>query len=102
EAHAPAAPEPGEEEAGRTHSMPVATPWQAPDWARLIPDLELTGASKLLAANCAYVRRKGSVIHLQLDSRSESLLTRTRQNELAAALSKRFGERLTVEIEVGK
>jgi DNA polymerase-3 subunit gamma/tau len=98
---APAAAQPGEEETGRTDEVPVATPWQAPDWARLIPDLELTGAAKLLAANCAYVRRKGSVIHLQLDSRSESLLTRARQNELASALSKRFGERLAVEIEVG-
>ncbi|HEX7062729.1 MAG TPA: DNA polymerase III subunit gamma/tau C-terminal domain-containing protein, partial [Woeseiaceae bacterium] len=98
---APAAAQPGEEETGRTDEVPVATPWQTPDWARLIPDLELTGAAKLLAANCAYVRRKGSVIHLQLDSRSESLLTRARQNELASALSKRFGERLAVEIEVG-
>jgi DNA polymerase III subunit gamma/tau len=84
-----------------TDSVPVRTAWQAPDWTRLIPELELNGASKLLASNCAYVRRKGDVIHLALDSRSESLLTRARQNELAAALSKRFGERLTVDIVVG-
>lgn len=84
-----------------TDSVPVRTAWQAPDWSRLIPELELNGASKLLASNCAYLRRKGDVIHLALDSRSESLLTRVRQNELAAALSRRFGERLTVEIQVG-
>jgi DNA polymerase-3 subunit gamma/tau len=86
----------------RTHAVPLATPWQVPDWARLIPELELNGAAKLLAANCAYVRRRGNVIHLELDNRSESLLTRTRQNELAAALSKRFGEPLAVDIKVGK
>lgn len=88
--------------ARETASVPLRTAWQAPDWARLIPELELNGASKLLASNCAYLRRKGGVIHLALDSRSESLLTRSRQNELAAALSKRFGESLTVEIEIGR
>ncbi|HET6630084.1 MAG TPA: DNA polymerase III subunit gamma/tau [Woeseiaceae bacterium] len=85
-----------------TASVPVRTAWQAPDWARLIPELELNGASKLLASNCAYVRRKGDVIHLALDSRSESLLTRARQNELAAALSRHFGESLTIDIDVGQ
>ncbi|HEX2139179.1 MAG TPA: DNA polymerase III subunit gamma/tau [Woeseiaceae bacterium] len=88
--------------ARETASVPLRTAWQAPDWARLIPELELNGASKLLASNCAYVRRKGDVIHLALDSRSEPLLTRSRQNELAAALSKRFGETLVVDIEIGR
>lgn len=95
-----AAPAPATEP--RTAAVPLATAWQAPDWARLIPELELNGAAKLLAANCAYVRRKGNVIQLELDSRSESLLTRSRQNELAGALSKRFGERLVVDIKVGE
>ncbi|HLT91599.1 MAG TPA: DNA polymerase III subunit gamma/tau [Woeseiaceae bacterium] len=90
------------EQAPRASTVPLATPWQTPDWARLIPELELNGAAKLLAANCAYLRRKGNVIHLELDSRSESLLTRARQNELAAALSKRFGEPLQVDIKVGR
>jgi DNA polymerase-3 subunit gamma/tau len=85
-----------------TAAVPVRTAWQAPDWPRLIPELELNGASKLLASNCAYLRRKGDVVYLGLDGRSESLLTRTRQNELAAALSKRFGETLTVDIMVGE
>jgi DNA polymerase III subunit gamma/tau len=88
--------------ARETATVPVRTAWQAPDWSRLIPELELNGASKLLASNCAYVRRKGDVIHLALDGRSESLLTRGRQNELAAALSRRFGETLTVDVEVGR
>ncbi len=92
-----AAPSDGRE----TASVPVRSAWQVPDWARLIPELELNGASKLLASNCAYLRRKGGVIHLALDARSESLLTRARQHELAAALSRHFGENLTVDIEVG-
>ncbi len=76
--------------------------WQNPDWALLIRELDLQGASKLLAANCALLRREKDVVYLGLDARSESLLTRTRQNEIAAALSKKFGEHLKVEITVGE
>jgi DNA polymerase III subunit gamma/tau len=96
-----AAPKPAKA-SGETASLPVRSAWQAPDWARLIPELELNGASKLLASNCAYLRRKGDVVYLKLDSRSESLLTRSRQNELAAALSNRFGEALKLDIAVGE
>lgn len=78
-----------------------ASDWQDPDWAGLIADLGLTGASKLLASNCVYLRRDKNVIQLGLDRRSESLLTRSRQQALAEALSARFGETLKVDITVG-
>ncbi|MDZ7643820.1 MAG: DNA polymerase III subunit gamma/tau C-terminal domain-containing protein [Woeseiaceae bacterium] len=57
---------------------------------------------RLLASNCAYVRRDGNVVRLSLDQRSESLLTRRRQDALAEALSGHFGETLRVDIEVGE
>jgi DNA polymerase-3 subunit gamma/tau len=75
--------------------------WQEPDWSELIGRLELAGANRMLAGNCAYLRRDGKTLHLSLDGRSESLLTRSRQDALAEALSRHFKEPLRVEIKVG-
>ncbi len=71
------------------------------DWSTIIDQLALSGAPKLLASNCGFLRRAGDVIHLSLDRRSESLLTRERQQKLAAALGDALGETLRVEIEIG-
>jgi DNA polymerase-3 subunit gamma/tau len=76
--------------------------WQDPDWSVLINELNLTGANKLLASNCAYLRRENRTLYFNLDSRSESLLTQSRQKALAAAVSDRFGEPLRVQITVAK
>jgi DNA polymerase-3 subunit gamma/tau len=73
---------------------------QPSDWGRVIQALELTGAAKLLAANCAWLRRDEDTVYLGLDRRSESLLTRSRQQAIAEALSARFGQTLRVEITV--
>jgi DNA polymerase-3 subunit gamma/tau len=79
-----------------------ATGWQEPDWAALVPALGLTAVTKQLASNCAYLRRDGSTLVLSLDKRSESYLTRDRQETLAQALSDHFGEPLKVEIVIGE
>ncbi len=76
--------------------------WQEPDWNVLISELNLTGANKLLASNCAYLRRENGTLFFDLDSRSESLLTKSRQKALAAAVSDRFGEALRVKINIAK
>jgi DNA polymerase-3 subunit gamma/tau len=76
--------------------------WQDPDWTHLIDELDISGGNRLLAGNCAYLRREGNLLKLALDARSESLLTRSRSDAIAAALSKYFGETLHVEIKVGK
>jgi DNA polymerase-3 subunit gamma/tau len=89
--------------AGARRSAAAApSAWQDPDWGALIPQLELHGASKLLASNCALLRREKDVVYLVLDGRSESLLTRARQNEMVAALSKKFGEDLKVVITIAE
>jgi DNA polymerase-3 subunit gamma/tau len=75
--------------------------WTEPNWCELVAGLGLNGAGKLLASNCAYLRREKNVIYLGLDRRSESLLTGSRQEAIAAALSSRFGEELKVDIAVG-
>lgn len=73
---------------------------QPSDWGDVIRGLGLTGASKLLAANCAWLRTDDDAVYLGLDRRSESLLTRSRQQAIAEALSAKFGQALKVEITV--
>ena len=56
----------------------------------------------MFAGNCALDRREGSTVYFSLDPRSESMLTRPRKDALAQALSKHFGEKLLVEIQVAE
>jgi DNA polymerase-3 subunit gamma/tau len=72
--------------------------WEIPDWSMLINELDLTGANKLLASNCAYSHCENRTLYFNLDSRSVSLLTKSRQKALATAISDKFGESLRVEI----
>ena len=80
----------------------VASKWQEPDWSELTTQLALPGAVRLLAGNCAYLRRAENTVFLSIDPRSESLLTRPRKDALAAALSDRFGENLSIDIAIGE
>ena len=75
--------------------------WLDPNWSKLVPDLKLSGASLLLASNCAYKRREGDKIFLILDSRSESMLTSKRKDLISASLSQHFDESLTLDIKIG-
>ena len=77
-----------------------AQTWSNPDWSQLVIQLGLTGAVRLLASNCAYLRREGKTVYLGLDPRSDSLLTKPRQNTLAERLSEHFGEKLDVDIAI--
>jgi DNA polymerase-3 subunit gamma/tau len=86
-------------------AKPVIRPqgqWHEPDWKDLIDNLGLSGAVRLLASNCALLRREGNTVFLSLDPRSESMLTRERKDKLAAALSECFSESLTVDISIGE
>jgi DNA polymerase-3 subunit gamma/tau len=78
-----------------------ADEWAEPDWSALVGRLGLTGAARMLANNCVYLRREGKTIFLGLDPRSESLLTRQRKDALADRLSAHFREPLTIDVEIG-
>ncbi|MGB5336428.1 MAG: DNA polymerase III subunit gamma/tau [Woeseiaceae bacterium] len=78
----------------------AAATWQEPDWIQLVADLSLGGTVRLLASNCAYLRRDGNTVYLGLDPRSEPLLTKQRKNSLAECLSKHFGEKLQVDVSI--
>lgn len=64
--------------------------------------LQLTGAVKMLASNCAYLHRQGSTLYLSMDARAESMLTKSRKQALCEALSRHFGETLSLDIALGK
>ena len=78
-----------------------AQAWAKPDWSTLVATMGLSGAVRLLAINCVFLRRADTTIHLGLDTRSESLLTKQRKDSLAERLSAHFGETLQVDIELG-
>ena len=53
---------------------------------------------RLLASNCAYLRRESNTVYLGLDPRSESMLTKQRKDTIAECLSRHYGEKLVVDI----
>jgi len=76
--------------------------WQDPDWSKLINQIEISGAGKLLASNCAFVRREQNVLHLCLDGKSETLLTKSTEAALHKALCRHYEESLRLEISIGE
>jgi DNA polymerase-3 subunit gamma/tau len=72
-----------------------------PDWSQLVSDLELSGAVRLLASNCAFLRREGNTVYLGLDPRSDAMLTEQRKDLIAELLTEHFGENLVVDIALG-
>ncbi len=79
----------------------AAARWEDPDWGALVGSLGLAGAVRMLASNCVYIGREGNTVRLGLDPRSESMLTKQRQDALAQSLSAHFGETLGVTIIIG-
>ena len=76
--------------------------WSDPNWSELVTDLGLTGALRLLASNCAFLKREENTIYLGLDPRSESMFTKQRKDAIGESLSDYFGEKLTVDITMGE
>jgi DNA polymerase-3 subunit gamma/tau len=102
-----AAAMPRQKESKSAKAVPADAPakaviWQDPDWSQLIGSMELSGAGKLLASNCTYVRRQQNVLHLCLDKKSETLLTKSTEAALAKALCSHFDESLRLDIAIGE
>ena len=75
----------------------AASTWDDPDWSELLPKLDLRGVDRLLASNCALLGRDGDKLRLALDGSAETYRTRSREKALQDALSRHFGESLTIE-----
>lgn len=76
-----------------------AQAWQEPDWMGLVECLDLKGAARQLALNCAYRRREGNVLHLELDAAHEHMATDQLVNRMQESLSRYYGEALKVRIQ---
>jgi DNA polymerase-3 subunit gamma/tau len=63
----------------------------------VISALELQGAARQLAANCALLGREGAVVRLALDPRSKFMRTAALEEKLAQALSKYYGQSMRLE-----
>ncbi|MBX3695547.1 MAG: DNA polymerase III subunit gamma/tau [Steroidobacteraceae bacterium] len=72
----------------------------AASWPQTVAELDLGGAARQLAANCAFLGRQGSLVRLALDARHASVRTKAQEERLAQALSRRLGETVRIEIEV--
>jgi DNA polymerase-3 subunit gamma/tau len=70
------------------------------DWPAIVAALELQGAPRQLAANCALIVREGSTVRLALDPRRSTLRTNALEDKLAQALSRYFGATVRLEIEL--
>jgi DNA polymerase-3 subunit gamma/tau len=78
----------------------LATSLNASTWPQIAAGLDLSGLSRQLAANCAFLARQGAVVRLGLDARHESMRTKAQEDRLAQALSRALGESVRVEIEI--
>jgi DNA polymerase III subunit gamma/tau len=71
----------------------------AGSWASILSALDLPGAARQLASNCALLGRRGAVVRLALDPRHQHLRTAGQVEKLSQALSKHFGEAVRIEFE---
>jgi DNA polymerase III subunit gamma/tau len=86
----------------RARAPASTTPAGAVDargWSAIVGSLDLPGAARQLANNCALLGRRGAVVRLALDPRHEPLKTAGQVEKLSQALSKHYGEPVRVEFE---
>ena len=71
-------------------------------WSDLVSELELKGTSRILADNCALIKRENNKFFLMLDEKSQSYNNKERQLALSEALSTYYGKKIDVDINIGK
>jgi DNA polymerase-3 subunit gamma/tau len=94
----PAAPPPARPTAAADPALEV-TP---ASWPAVLATLELGGAARQLASNCAFVGREGGLLRLRLDPAQQLLRTPALVERLAQALSRLLGEPVRVEVDVAE
>ena len=70
------------------------------DWSTIVGSLQLKGAVRQLADNCALVEFDGSEMKLAVNKLSQHLLTEQLQGRLVDALGKGYGKKVRVQFEV--
>jgi DNA polymerase-3 subunit gamma/tau len=78
-----------------------AGPIDPVQWARVIGDLDVTGAARQLASNCALLEHRGNSVRLGLDPKGNVLNTPANKDRLVQALSKYLGGAVKIEFVEG-
>jgi DNA polymerase-3 subunit gamma/tau len=83
-------------------SMNVAPPAPAAaradgDWAAMVTQMNLTGITRQLAVNCAFLGRQGNKVRLSLDPDGAHYRTAMMEEKLKQALSTYYGESVVLE-----
>ena len=75
----------------------AAGPIDPVQWSRVIGDLDVAGAARQLATNCALVVHEGNVVRLALDRAGTTLATTGNKERLTQALAKYLGTHVKIE-----
>ena len=80
-------------------SAPAVAPQVARSaaWPEILANLDLTGAARQLAANCALVEHRDNVVALSVDPRHAATATSAQRERLTQALSKYFGNPVKID-----
>jgi DNA polymerase III subunit gamma/tau len=70
-------------------------------WSRVIGDLDVTGAARQLATNCALIEHNGTLVRLALDRGGATLATTGNKERLTLALAKYLGGHVKLEFVEG-
>jgi DNA polymerase-3 subunit gamma/tau len=70
-------------------------------WSRVIGDLDVTGAARQLATNCALLEHNGTLMRLALDRGGATLATSGNKERLTLALAKFLGGHVKLEFVEG-
>ncbi|HEU4778658.1 MAG TPA: DNA polymerase III subunit gamma/tau [Steroidobacteraceae bacterium] len=79
----------------------AAGPIDPVQWSRVIGDLDVTGAARQLATNCALIEHSGTLIRLVLDRGGAALATSGNKERLTQALMKYLGGHVKLEFVDG-
>ena len=79
----------------------AAGPIDPVQWSRVIGDLDIAGAARQLATNCALVEHSGTLVRLALDRGGNTLATAGNKERLSQALAKYLGGHVKLEFVDG-
>jgi len=84
-------------------TKPLITEQQTPEllaakWQKIMPKLDLSGRTKILASNCNLVKTTADVWHLQLEPNFASSFNGEQQSKIAAAISNYLQQDIKLEV----
>ncbi|MCO6440671.1 MAG: DNA polymerase III subunit gamma/tau [Nitrococcus mobilis] len=81
---------------------PSQSPRSLDEWHAVVGSLARGGMVRALAGHCLWLGREGDLVRLRIDSSHAHLLNSNIEERLCRLLSDRAGERLRLQIEVGR